>query len=174
MNRARRHATGIALLAPLVALAAPGVEIYGTIDTGLAYVMNSANDSGSYGGGSKFGLGYGMESGNRLGLRGREDLGGGYEAHFVLENGFDPGNGSMGQSGRLFGRQAWLGVQNSALGYLRLGRQYNFGYDYLSKLTPFGPGDFTRAGLGAAIGSAKPERLSNTCLLYTSPSPRDS
>ena len=167
MNRARRYATGIALLAPMVALAAPGVEIYGTIDTGLAYVMNSANDSRSYSGGTKFGLGYGMESGNRFGLRGREDLGGGYEAHFVLENGFDPGNGSMGQSGRLFGRQAWLGVQNSSLGYLRLGRQYNFGYDYLSKLTPFGPGDFTRAGLGAAIGNAKPEQLSNTIKIET-------
>ena len=71
MNRARRYATGIALLAPMVALAAPGVEIYGTIDTGLAYVMNSANDSRSYIGGTKFGLGYGMESGNRFGLRGR-------------------------------------------------------------------------------------------------------
>ena len=167
MKRARRYATAIALLAPMVALAAPGVEIYGTIDTGLAYVMNSANDSRSYSGGTKFGLGYGMESGNRFGLRGREDLGGGYEANFVLENGFDPGNGSMGQSGRLFGRQAWLGVQNSSLGYLRFGRQYNFGYDYISKLTPFGPGDFTRAGLGAAIGNAKPERLSNTIKIET-------
>ena len=169
MNHARRFTfeAGLALLTPMVALAAPGVEFYGTIDTGLQYVVNSANDSGSYGGGTKFGLGYGMESGNRLGLRGREDLGGGYEAHFVLESGFDPGNGTMGQGGRLFGRQAWLGVQNSALGYLRLGRQYNFGYDYLSKLTPFGPGDFTRAGLGAAVGSAKPEQLSNTIKIET-------
>ena len=167
MSRARLRALGFALLAPVAALAAPGLEIYGTIDTGLAYAVNSSNDSGSYGGGTKFGLGYGMESGNRFGFRGREDLGSGYEANFVLENGFDPGNGTMGQSNRLFGRQAWLGIQNSSLGYLRLGRQYNFGYDYLSKLTPFGPGDFTRAGLGAAIGSAKPERLSNTIKIET-------
>ena len=167
MHRARLFATGFALLIPIVTLAAPGLELYGTVDTGFAFAANSPNDLGSYPGGTKFGLAYGMESGNRVGLRGREDLGSGTEAQFVLEDGFDPGNGTMGQSGRLFGRQAWLGVQNTSLGYLRLGRQYNFGYDYLSKLTPFGPGDFTRAGLGAAVGNAKPERWSNTIKIET-------
>lgn len=167
MNRASLAALGFALFTPLVGITAPVLEIYGTIDTGVAYVRNSSNDSESYGGGTKFGLAYGMESGNRLGFRGREDLGSGYEAHFVLESGYDPGNGRLGQGGRLFGRQSWLGVQNSSLGYLRLGRQYNFGYDYLSKLTPFGPGDFTRAGLGAAVGNARPERLSNTIKIET-------
>lgn len=157
----------LCLLLPALAAGAPGVEIYGTIDTGLVFASNSPNDVESYTGGSKLGLGYGMESGNRIGLRGRESLGSGLEAQFVLENGFDPGNGSMSQGGRLFGRQAWFGIHSTSLGYLRLGRQYNFGYDYLSKLTPFGPGDFTRAGLGAAVGNAKPERLSNTVKVET-------
>jgi predicted porin len=43
---------------------------------------------------------------------------------FTLESGFNPGTGTSGQSGRLFGRQAWVGLKGD-WGQLAFGRQYN-------------------------------------------------
>lgn len=60
---------------------------------------------------------------SRFGLRGSEDLGGGLKALFTLENGIAPDTGMAGQGGRLFGRQAWVGI-GSAYGTFSLGRQY--------------------------------------------------
>jgi predicted porin len=63
--------------------------------------------------GSKpFALQSGNQSGSRWGLRGIEDLGGGLKGIFTLESGFNVDDGKMGQSGRLFGRAAYVGLQN--------------------------------------------------------------
>jgi predicted porin len=59
---------------------------------------------------------------SRVGLRGREDLGGGLSAHFMLEAGLNSDDGSQADGNRLFNRQAWVGVAGP-LGELRLGRQ---------------------------------------------------
>ncbi len=66
-----------------------------------------------------------------LGLRGTEDLGGGLKAIFVLENGFDSGTGVLGQGGREFGRQAYVGVSKNGIGSLTFGRQYSFSTDII-------------------------------------------
>ena len=50
----------------------------------------------------------GWDTGNRWGLKGSEDLGNGYKVSFKLESGFNGDDGTMGQSGRLFGREAGL------------------------------------------------------------------
>ncbi|HJV02582.1 MAG TPA: porin [Burkholderiaceae bacterium] len=59
---------------------------------------------------------------SRLGLRGREDLGGGLRSSFVLEAGLNGDDGSGADGNRLFNRQAWVGL-GGPLGELRLGRQ---------------------------------------------------
>lgn len=50
--------------------------------------------------------------------------GDGLSAIFTLENGFDISSGKAAQSGRLFGRQAFVGLHGT-LGTVTLGRQYD-------------------------------------------------
>jgi predicted porin len=52
----------------------------------------------------------GYAQGNRWGLKGSEDLGGGTKAVFQLENGFDLSSGRLGQSGRMFGREGFASL----------------------------------------------------------------
>jgi GBP family porin len=73
-------------------------------------------------------------NGSRWGLRGAEDLGGGLKAIFVLENGFNIFNGTLGQGGREFGRQAFVGISGEQYGAVTLGRQYDSVVDYLGPL----------------------------------------
>jgi predicted porin len=67
----------------------------------------------------------GPQQPSRWGLKGQEDLGGGRSAIFDLENGFSITNGSAAQGGRLFGRQAWVGIADKNLGTITMGRQYD-------------------------------------------------
>lgn len=58
-----------------------------------------------------------------LGFKGTEDLGGGLKASFVLEGQLNHDTGALGQDGRIFGRQAYVGL-TTPYGEVRLGRQY--------------------------------------------------
>lgn len=64
--------------------------------------------------------------GSRWGMRGVEDLGNGLKAVFILESGFSADTGASGQNGRLFGRQAWVGLSSASLGDIRFGRQETY------------------------------------------------
>lgn len=154
-------------IAPVHVWSQSSLTLYGTLDAGMAYQAHSGNDSGTYGSASRFGLIYGGQSANRFGLKGTEKINSDTELRFVLESGFDFGNGTMSQGGRLFGRQAWLGLTRKGLGHIRLGRQTNFANEYASGLTPFGYGDFADATLGLSFGSANAERFSNMIRLET-------
>lgn len=122
---------GLLGLACTSAFAQNSVTLYGLIDDGIAYVNHSASRAG-VAGHSVFQMANANES--RWGLRGFEDLGSGMRALFVLENGFNVNNGTAGSGGRLFGRQAFVGVDNKQVGQLTLGRQYDFGVDYVGPL----------------------------------------
>jgi predicted porin len=99
------------------------------IDAGISYVNHSKTANG--GSGKLFKYDDGVAQGSRWGLRGTEDLGGGLKAIFVLENGFNSGNGAIGQGGAIFGRQAYVGLSQSQFGTVTLGRQYSFSTDIL-------------------------------------------
>lgn len=101
------------------------VTLYGIIDTGPAYVSN-------VGGHRLIESVSGFMQGNRVGFKGREDLGGDLAAIFVLENGFDGNTGNLSQGGRLFGRQAYVGLSSGSYGKLTLGRQYDTNYDFMA------------------------------------------
>lgn len=126
--------------AALLAFAAPvfaqsSVTLYGVIDEGFNYTSNvNVNGVGK----SNYQLASGFVQGSRWGLRGLEDLGGGLKAIFTLENGFDVNNGRLGQGGRMFGRQAFVGLSHAQYGSLTLGRQYDSLVDYLAPLTANG------------------------------------
>jgi predicted porin len=99
---------------------AQSVTLYGIVDTGVEYI-NHANPAG-----------HSIvrmppltgEIPSRWGIKGNEPLGGGYAAIFTLESGFTTGTGTSNQGGRLFGRQAWVGI-DSPYGTFTLGRQYS-------------------------------------------------
>src|SRR4051812_3304474 len=84
------------------------VTLYGVIDTGVEFVSH-ASAAGNY---VVRMPGISGEYPSRWGIQGKEDLGGGLTAIFTLENGFNVRGGDLGQGGRLFGRQAWVGVQS--------------------------------------------------------------
>jgi predicted porin len=113
--------TAAALLAasPLLASAQSSVTLYGVIDTGVEYVSNV----GANGNGLVRMPNLTATVPSRWGIRGTEDLGGGLKSIFVLESGFSPDSGTSNQGGRLFGRQALVGLTNQ-YGTLSFGRQY--------------------------------------------------
>lgn len=154
-----RLAFAILPLAFSAAYAQSSVTLYGVIDIGIAYQSINSSDSPQFAG-SRFGINNGVQSGSRFGLRGSEDMGNGVRATFTLENGFDAGNGTLNQGGRLFGRQAWAGLESNAWGYIRAGRQYNFATDFFTPIDPFGAG-FGQANMGTAFGAMNTTRYSN-------------
>jgi predicted porin len=122
----------VAALASQAVYAQSTVTLYGRIDTGIRYSTNQ-----DLTGGKLLEVTSGASSGSRLGVKGSEDLGGGMKAIFTLENGFEPDTGNAAQSGRLFGRQAWVGLSGS-LGTLTAGRQYSPVYNVEFANEPFG------------------------------------
>ncbi|MBN3805039.1 porin [Paraburkholderia sp. Ac-20336] len=124
-----------ALLASLSAgaHAQSSVTLYGIADAGLEFLTGVPNSSG------KASNLLHMESGgvksSRIGLRGVEDLGGGLKAIFTLEGGIDITTGKSQQGGRLFGRQAFVGL-SSRYGALTFGRQKVPMYDFSVRYDP--------------------------------------
>ncbi|MFM0658660.1 porin [Paraburkholderia sediminicola] len=119
------------LLASTGALAQSSVTLYGLIDEGVDYTNN-------VGGRSNWEMQSGYAQGSRWGLKGAEDLGGGLQAIFQLESGFDVNTGALGQAQRAFGRQAFVGLQSATLGTVTFGRQYDSMVDYVGPLTANG------------------------------------
>lgn len=105
------------------------VTLFGLVDIGIA------SESGGPAGSALKLDGSGMHSGNRVGFRGTEDLGGGLSAFFVLENGFNSDNGSLAQGGLMFGRQALVGLRGG-FGAVTAGRQYSPHWAAVDSLDP--------------------------------------
>ncbi len=140
----------------LTAHAQSSVTLYGIVDAGVGYTSGqrvvqtkgAAGKPAVYSNGSSYGFASGTWSGDRWGLKGNEDLGGGLAAIFQLENGFNIGTGQLGQGGREFGRQAWMGLSSTKLGKLTLGRQYDPIVDFVGTISA---GTFL-TGMGAHPG----------------------
>ncbi|AEI83072.1 porin gram-negative type (plasmid) [Cupriavidus necator N-1] len=133
------HACAVSALASLApaAHAQSSVTLYGVADTFLEYNNHQRAPAGTASsGGSLVRLNSGGLAGSRWGLRGTEDLGGGMQAIFALESGFNLDTGTMGEAGRLFNRQAFLGVSTKDFGRLTFGRQYTSMFDLLPVFMP--------------------------------------
>jgi predicted porin len=125
----KKHAlcAAIAAIFSMTSHAQSSVILYGVIDEGLMFNSNA-------GGHRLYNMASGVLQGNRFGLSGTEDLGGGLKARFVLENGFDPSTGRANQGGLMFGRQAYVGLSSQQFGTVTLGRQYDSVIDYVGVL----------------------------------------
>ncbi len=102
------------LAASGAAMAQSSVTLYGVADIFYANVKNTGVATQNV-------LNSGSVNGSRWGLKGSEDLGGGLNAIFKLESGFNIDSGSSAQGGLLFGRYAYVGF-NGGFGEVRLGR----------------------------------------------------
>ncbi len=124
------------------AFAQTNVTLYGVADINVEYVNHlgavptAANQFNRGPANDVYRMNSGGVSGSRWGLRGSEDLGGGLQALFVLESGFNLDTGTSQQSGRLFGRQAFVGVQKAGIGHISLGRQYTSMFEALANFSP--------------------------------------
>lgn len=114
-----------ATLVVVTAHAQSTVEIYGTIDLAADTTERTAGDATALRSsvGRKERLAPSMSSVSALGFRGTEDLGGGMKAGFVLEMQPTPDDGTLGNDGRAWGRQAFVSL-TTPYGEIRLGRQY--------------------------------------------------
>jgi len=144
------------------AWAQTNVTVYGIVDAGIAY-RNDGNPAGK-----TTSMESGQQSGSRLGFRGTEDLGGGMSAIFTVENGFNIDSGVLGQGGRLFGRQAWVGLAGN-FGNVKLGRQQTILYYAMDQLDPF---HINLAGnsqkvFGYGTYAADPFQRSDNTITYT-------
>jgi len=132
------------------AQAQTNVTLYGVVDGGLGYTRfkNDQTDTKA----TKFGLDDGVQQGNRWGLRGSEDLGGGLKAIFQLESGWSLA----------------LGLSSDSWGTLKVGRQTNFASRYAgSVLAPQGDA-FKESHIGASFTSTSTVRTDNT-ITYETP-----
>ncbi|ATF86673.1 porin [Burkholderia gladioli] len=127
------------MTAGVAAQAQSSVTLYGRLDAGLEYLN-----------GGQAGHTIRAESGDwgtsLWGIKGVEDLGGGYKVLFHLEGAFNTMTGGMGSSGTIWDRFATVGISNDAYGTLLLGRELaiaNGVWDF----DPFGQSNWSTASL---------------------------
>lgn len=146
------------------AAASSSVTLYGLLDMGFFSERDDAK-------GNMVGVRSGNQSGSRWGIEGTEQLGNGWKANFKLESGLDMSTGKLGQSDRLFGRWAYLGLA-SPYGEVRIGRQWALGREWGGAASPFGIG-WSGSGMGAAFGyndgDFGPSGIADNMVMYRSP-----
>ena len=154
----KKHLIAAAVAAAVAAPAmAQNVEVYGVLDIGYAdnKLTSKANSTAESTDNkiNRFG-GFAGLSGNRLGFRGTEDLGGGLKANFVLEASVATNLG--------FGahRLANVGLAGN-MGTVTVGRQVSFGKSVMDSYTAFGGGGnfITGSTVHAASGMTTSDQL---------------
>jgi len=119
--------TVLAIAVPCSAAAAT-VTLYGVADVNISHFRDSDGNITSMNSG---GLG-----GSRFGMKGVEKLREGLDAIFVLENGFNINDGTAAQGGRMFGRQAYVGLRSKDFGTFTAGRHHGLGYQLSGQYDP--------------------------------------
>ena len=126
------------------AQAQSSVTVYGVLDTGV--VSTKADTTGGTAVTQSAVTGGGVASTSRLGFRGREDLGGGVAAEFVLETALMNASTSAASSasplfstsGTSGNRQAFVALSSKSLGTASIGYQYTFTHSTALQGDPFG------------------------------------
>jgi predicted porin len=156
-------ACAVLTLACAGAHAQTNVTVYGVVDVGIKY-DNSSAKSGTWSESS------GNRLGSRLGFRGTERLGDGLRVAFTLESGFNPDDGNLNNAGRLWGRQAWVGLEGG-FGAAYLGRQYSSTYLALKAIDPFKNQEAGNAQrtYGYGIGQVDPISRADNTVTYETP-----
>ncbi|WP_288406870.1 porin [uncultured Herbaspirillum sp.] len=151
-------ALGLTQLTGLAHAQSSSVTVYGVIDMSLVYTSKVGPNNSS-----RMSLDSGDAMASRIGVRGKEELGGGLAAVFQLENGFAADDGAMSTPGTLFDRKSVVGL-SGRYGTLTLGRQTDYleeiGLQY-SSFQIFGGGG-VRAGHFNSLDRLTGARTSNS------------
>lgn len=157
----KKSLIALAVLGAAASAQAADISLYGVVDTGLAYTYNdnwarSGEDVvHSTDGESSLEMASGINASSRFGIVGSEELGNGMKVAFKLESGINTDDGSLGQGGRLFGREASLTLSGD-FGKISAGRMGGVGssagtYDYVYLIgEAFDGGDFNIWGMTAS------------------------
>jgi predicted porin len=151
--RRRGAMTAAVLAAGLCAGAASAqtdITLYGIVDTAFAHTNNVDTAGHSL---TKMPTLTGSVP-SRLGFRGSEDLGNGLSAIFALESGINMDVGTSSQGGRLFGRQASVGLKGG-WGTLQVGRVPNMTFYAMIKSDVLGPNLFSISSIDLYIPNAR-------------------
>ena len=141
---------------PSAAWAQSSVQLYGELDTGLAYVNN-------VGGNSQYRLTTGTVDGSYWGLQGSEDLGGGARAIFRLERGLSIATGEG-----LNDHPIYVGLASDTFGTVTFGRQYDSIHDYFQTFTLTGNAGGTAFAHLLDNDNANNSFLASNSVKYTS------
>ncbi len=150
-----------------VAQAETAVQLYGIADGGVQYKSTKVRAGNEEFTKSESGIKDNNLSGSRWGLKGTEDLGNGTAVIFKLESGFSLGTGQSGQGGRLFGRQAVIGLKGDDWGTLTVGRQDNVADDFMGDFDAFGTA-LDQASANSAFGDSLGYKI-DAAVKYLSP-----
>jgi len=126
------------------------VQVYGIVDAGIEYINKARTGSTGTATGSLTKIDSGNAAASRIGFRGREDLGDGYAGVFNLENGFSADTGAAANGGRLFGRQAYVGLAGP-FGEVQLGRETTATFDFGALYDPMIPARYSALAMDAAF-----------------------
>lgn len=164
---ARRLAAGALFLSSCAAWA-QSTTIYGILDVGVDFSnMGTAHRARVISGGL---------SGSRLGFFSSQDLGGGLSAEFRLESGMRLDTGILAQGGRMFGREASVGLSQVEMGTIKLGRLPTPYWSTQDEVDAFRRGLNGAAGAVSRSGAAARQLLpmlvtgrADNAIDYTSP-----
>jgi predicted porin len=120
-------AVALATFSAATAFAESSLTLYGNIDAALDNVHKGHGldiRGNAVNGTTVTRVSPSISSQNAIGLKGTEDIGGGYKGVFILEGQFNTDTGAQGgQDYRMWGRQAFVGL-TTPMGEVRIGRQY--------------------------------------------------
>ncbi len=167
----KRTLLALACAASFIPAHATEVDLYGAVD---AYV--AVNNTG---GRWASAISSGGITGSHFGIRGKEDLGGGTQVFFNLDEAFemDTGKGTYNYEDRAFSREALIGIRSTSFGQVSFGRQYT---PHFLTFVFFDPTDvslgaaatpFFFAGPGSISGAAADLFRADNSIQYVLPLP---
>ncbi len=143
------------------AQAQSSVTLYGVVDTDFARATTNTVSGTAVKSLSQTQLRTDGLSGNRWGLKGSEDLGGGMTAIFNVESGFALDTGASGQGGLLFGRRANVGL-SAGFGKVELGRNSSPYDDVAADHSMMGMSSFDPSNYNTGPSTTSAAALTNT------------
>lgn len=122
MNQATAALAAFVLCAAAPASAQTMVTLYGTVDAAMRHTSNEGPVGQASR--SRTAMAGGGLSTSKWGVYGIEDLGGGNQIHFNLEQGFQTQSGALAVTGADF-QQSWVALHSPRYGRITLGRNYH-------------------------------------------------